>query len=161
MTTKLFALTFTILLLLSQPPLLLGQNVPEQQGWEAVQALSSGINLLIETKDGKRHKGRLNNASVTTLTLTRNNRTTNLNKDDIQKIYQLSGGSRATSTLLGTAIGAGVGAGAAAVALGATGGSDDTAAIVTKGILIGAVIGAVVGLVVGKGSRRVLIYESR
>jgi len=162
MTTKLFALTFTILLLLSQPSFLLGQNVPQQQDWTAVQNLSIGVKLLIETKDGKSLKGNLNNVSVTTLSLTRKNTTTNLNRDDIRKIYQLgSGGSRVKSALIGTAVGAGVGAGGAAIALGATGGSDDTTGVVTSGILIGAVIGAVVGLVVGKGSRRVLVYESR
>jgi hypothetical protein len=162
MTTKLFALSFTILLLFSQPSFLLGQNVLQQQDWTAVQNLSKGVKLLIETKDGKSLKGNLNNLSATILILTRNNTTTTLNRDDIRKIYQFSrGGSRVKSALIGTAIGAGVGAVGAGVALGATGGSDDTTAVVTSGILIAAAIGAVVGLVVGKGSRRELVYESR
>jgi hypothetical protein len=161
MTTKLFSLTFTVLLLLSQPSFLLGQAVNQQQDWAVVQALSPGVKLLIETKDGKRFKGKFNNASAAVLALTRNNRTENLNKDNIQKIYQSSGGSRATSTLIGTALGAGVGGGGAAILLGATGGSDDTTGIIGKGILVGAGIGAVLGLVAGKGSRRVLIYESK
>ena len=161
MTTKLFSLTFTILLLLSQPSFLLGQAVNQQQDWGAIQALSSGVKLLIETKDGKRFKGTLNNASAATLALSRNNRTENLNKDDIQKIYRLDSGSRAKSTLIGTAVGAGVGAGGAAILLAATGGSDDTTGILGNGILIGAGIGAIIGLVAGKGNRRVLIYESK
>jgi hypothetical protein len=161
MTTKLFSLAVTILLLLSQPLFLLGQAANQQEEWAAVQTLSSGVKLLIETKDGKRFKGTFNNASLATIALTRNNRTENLNKDDIQKIYQLGNGSRAKSTLLGTAIGAGVGAGGAAILLGATGGSDDTTGILGKGLLIGAGIGAIIGLAAGKGSRRVLIYESK
>jgi hypothetical protein len=162
MTTKLFALTFIVLLLLSQPPLLLGQDVAEQQqGWAAVQALTSGVKLQIETKDGKQIKGKLNNASETTLTLTRNGTTAKLNRDDIQKIYQLRGGSRATSTLIGTAAGAGVGTGASLALLAATGGSDDFNGILATGILIGAGIGAAVGLLAGKGNKRILIYESR
>lgn len=163
MTTKLFAVTFTIVLLFSQSSFLLGQNTSQQQDWTVVQNLSTGIKLLVETKDGKRIKGNLNNVSATTLTLSRNQTTANFNKDDIRKIYQFSsgGGSRAKSALIGTAVGAGVGAGGAAIALGSTGGSDDTTGILTTGILIGAGIGAVIGLVAGKGSKRVLIYESR
>jgi len=161
MTTKLFSLTLTILLLLSQPSFLLGQAVDQQRDWAAVQSLSTGVRLLIETKDGKRLKGKLSNASAATIALTRNNRTENLNKDDIQKIYELGGGSRAKSTAIGAALGAGVGGGGAAILLAATGGSDDTTGIIGKGVLIGAGVGAVMGLVVGKGSRRILIYESK
>jgi len=160
MTIKLFALTSAIFMLLSQPSFLLGQNVSEQQNWEAVQALSTGVKLLIETKDGKQLKGNLANASLTTLALIRNNKTNNLNKDDIRKIYQLSGGSRAKSALLGTAVGAGGGAGVALILLGSTGGSDDTNGILGTGAAIGAGIGAIVGLLLGKSSRRVLVYES-
>lgn len=122
MTTKLFALSFTIILLLSQPMLLLGKSVPQQQDWAAVQALSTRVKLLIETKDGKQFKGELSNASMTTLSITRNNRPISLNKDDIQRIYQLSSGSRAKSVIIGTAAGAGLGAGGAAIAVGS---SDD------------------------------------
>lgn len=117
--------------------------------------------MQVETKDGKRLKGKLTSASSTTLALTVNNKPIDLNKEDIQKIYQLSGGSRVTSALLGAAIGAGVGVGAALALLGATGGSDDTTGILGRGILIGAGIGTAVGAAIGKGSRRVLIYESK
>ena len=161
MTTKLLAFTFTILLGLSQPLLLLGQTVPVQNDWATVEALTPGVKLLVETKDGKKLKGKLGSVSVATLSLTGNNPAGSINKDDIQKIYRLSGGSRGKAALIGTAVGAGVGAGGAAIALGSTGGSDDTTGIVAKGVLIGAVIGAVLGLVVGKGSRRVLVYEAK
>jgi len=161
MTTKLFALTFTVILLFSQPLFLLGQDAAGQQDWTAVQTLSSGVKLLVETKDGKRLKGKLNNASSTILALTANNKTTDLERDDIQKIYQLRGGSRGTSALIGTAVGAGVGAVAALALLGATGGSDDTTGIIGRGTLIGAGIGTALGAAFGKGSRRVLIYESK
>lgn len=162
MSTKIFALTFTIISLLSQPLFLPGQDVAAgQQDWAAVQALSAGVKLQVEIKDGKRLKGKLNSVSPTALTLTANNKTTNLNRDDIQKIYQSRGGSRVTSALIGAAIGAGVGAGAALALLGATGGSDDTTGIIGRGTLIGAGIGTAVGVAIGKGSRRTLIYESK
>ncbi len=161
MTTKLYALTFAIFLLLSQPPLLMGQNVSQQQDWASVLALSPQTSLLIETKDGKKLKGTFNNASAATVALTVGKNTVDLNKDDIQKIYQLRGGSRAKSAIIGTAAGAGVGVGAAAILLGATGGSDGATGILAAGTLIGAGIGAVIGLAAGKGSRRILVYESK
>jgi hypothetical protein len=162
MTTKLFALTIAVFLLLSQPSLSLGQSASQQQDWTAIEALASGVKLLMETKNGKQLKGNFNNASNTTIVITRKNRTETINRDDIQKIYQLSsGGSRGKSTLIGAGVGAGVGAGGAAIALGATGGSDDFSGIMARGILIGAGIGAVIGLLAGNGSKRTLIYESR
>lgn len=162
MTTKLFALTIAVFLLLSQPSITLAQSASQQQEWTAVEALASRVKLSIETKNGKQLKGNFNNASSTTLSLSRKNKTETINRDDIRKIYQLtSGGSRGKSTAIGAGVGAGVGAGGAAIALGATGGSDDTSGIVISGMLIGAGIGAVIGLLAGNGSKRTLIYESK
>jgi hypothetical protein len=161
MTTKLFALTFTVFLFFAQPSLLLGQSVSQTQDWAAVEALAPGVKLLVETKDGKQVKGKLKNVSAGALALDRKNRTENFNKDEIKIIYRLSNGSRAKSLLIGTAAGVGVGAGAALIALGATGGSDDGTGIVAAGTLIGGGVGALLGLVAGKGSRRTLIYEAR
>jgi hypothetical protein len=161
MTIKLFSLFFIVLLLLTQPPLLLAQNVPQQQNWATIQALSPGVKLLIETNDKKRFEGKLRSATETTLTLDRSSGAANLNKTDIQRIYRLGGGSRVKTAVIGTAVGAGVGAGASLVLLGATGGSDDFNGILGTGILIGAGIGAALGAALGKSRRRELIYESK
>jgi hypothetical protein len=163
MTIKLFALTLSVILLLSQPSFLLAQVASPPQDWASVEALAAGVNLQIETKDGKRLKGKLSSVSPTALELvTRNNGTTSVNKDVIRKIYQVSrSGSRAKSAAIGAAVGAGFGAGLSLVALIATGGSDDSGGILAKGILLGAGIGGGIGLAAGKGSRRVLVYESR
>lgn len=162
MTTKLFALTFIVFLFLSQSSVALGQDASRNQDWTAVETLAAGVKLLVETKTGRQFKGNFDNASSTTLSLLRKNKTETINRDDIRKIYQLtSGGSRGKSTAIGAAVGAGVGAGGAAIALGSTGGSDDTSGVVVSGVLIGAGIGAVIGLLAGSGSKRTLIYESR
>ncbi len=161
MTTKLFSLTMIFLVLLTQPLFVAAQNVSAQSDWAAVQNLSAGARLQIETKDGKRQKGTLDVVSATAVTLRGNGRNTSVSKDDVQKIYQLRGGSRVTTGLIGAAVGAGGGAGAAAALLGATGGSDDTTGILGKGILIGLGIGAAIGVAVGKNGRRTLVYESK
>lgn len=162
MMTKLFALSLSVFLLFSQPASLAGQSVAgPQSDWQAVQSLPSGTDVLIETKVGRRLKGKLSAAAETTLTLVRQNKTDELNRDEIKKIYRLRGGSRAKSALIGTAVGAGAGAGVSLIALGSSGGSDDTNGIVGKGVLIGAGIGLVVGLLTGKSRQRVLVYESK
>ena len=162
MTTKLFALIFTIVLLLIQPSFLLGQRVSEQPGWETVQALSAGTKLSVETKDGKIKKGKLDNVSSTVITLTaKGGKTVSFNRDEIRKIYRLEKGLKAKSTLIGTGIGAGVGAGAALILLASTGGSDDFSGIVATGLLIGAGVGAALGSIAGLGSRKFPVYESK
>lgn len=163
MTAKLFTLTLSVLLLLSQPSFLMAQNASSPQDWATVEALPAGSSLQIETKNGKRLKGKLSSASASALALgTRGNGTTSLNKDDIRKIYQVrASGSRGKTAAIGTAVGAGLGAGLALAALAATGGSDDFGGILAKGVLIGAGIGAGIGLAVGKGNRRTLVYESK
>lgn len=160
MNSKLFAITIALLLLVAQPLSLLAQNSAPQTGWAAVQAVPSGTKLQIVTKDGKRITGKLSAATDAAITLSVNNAAANINRDDVQSIYRLSGLARAASTAIGAAAGAGAGAGIAAGALAATNGSDGATGILATGVLIGAAVGAGLGAAFGK-SRRVLIYESK
>jgi hypothetical protein len=161
MTTKLIALTFTFVILLTQPHVLLAQEAQGLQDWGAVSSVPSGAKIVVETKNGERTEGRLNSTSDTTTTLIRNNQTVVLSRDQVQRIYRLEGGSRVKSTFIGTGVGAGAGAGTAAAVLGATGGSDETSAFVAILTAVGAGVGAAIGAAAGKGRRRTLIFESR
>lgn len=161
MSTKLFSLSFIVVTLLSQPAILLAQDASEQRGWATIRAVTAGDKLLIETRNGERTEGRLSNTSDTAITLTRDNKTINLSRDQVLRIYRLSGRSRVKPTLIGTGVGAGIGAGAAAAVLGATGGSDETTAFVALITVVGAGVGAAIGALAGKGRRRTLIYESQ
>lgn len=159
--TKAFSFAFALALLLTQPPMLLAQEATNQQGWAAVEALSAGDKLRVETKSGEHMEGKYMELSDSALTLSRKGRTLGLNRTDIRRIYRLGGGSRLKSALIGTGVGAGAGVGVALAALGATGGSDETPAFIAIVSLLGAGIGAVAGAAAGKGAKRTLIYESR
>lgn len=159
--TKAFSLAFALALLLTQPPMVLAQEATNRQSWAAVEALSAGDKLRVETKSGEHIEGKFTEISDSVLTLGRKGRTLGLNRTDIRRIYRLGGGSRLRSALIGTGVGAGVGVGVAAAALGATGGSDETGAFIAMISLLGAGIGAAAGAAAGKGTKRTLIYESR
>jgi|SRR5262245_30712687 len=128
-----------------------------QDNWEAVKSIPVGDEITVETRDGKRFKGRMSNITGTTLTFSLKNRQVSLDQPEIKKIYrQVTGGSRAKNSLLGTAIGTGIGAGIAAFIMANYGDVDGDFFAIT--MAFGAGIGAGVG-VFFKGSKKVLIYE--
>ena len=186
MTKKLLAVSCASLLLLIQPQQLLAQdaivtddpashehnaakteatvarNTIVQDNWEALKTVPVGDEVYVETRNGKRSKGRLRSVTDTTLTLSGNNQPVSFDQPTIKKIYRIvNGGSRAKNTLVGTAIGTGIGVGIVAILLASTGGSDSTGEIVAIGMLVGAGLGAGVGVLSGKGNKKVLIYESK
>jgi len=161
MTTQFFAFGFAAVLLLTQPPVLLAQDAPGQQDWAAVQAVPSGAELVVETKAGKRVKGKLSNVSDLTLTLVRKNNPVDLDRTDVQRIYRRSDGARTKSALIGAGVGAGLGVGLAFAALHATGGSDEAGDLILQWGSLAAGIGAAVGAVAGSGHKRVLIYDAK
>ncbi|MCI0663580.1 MAG: hypothetical protein L0220_21160 [Acidobacteria bacterium] len=182
MTKKMIAVSCASFLLLIQPQVLLAQdgiaqdnpaaierNVANSKGlspqdavaqdnWEAVRSIPAGDEITVETRDGKRMKGRMSGISGTTLTFSSKNRPVSLDQPEIKKIYrQVTGGSRAKNSLLGTAIGAGIGAGIGLFFVAAYGEGVDADAFATL-MGFGAGIGAGVG-VLFKGSKKLLIYE--
>ncbi|MCI0663579.1 MAG: hypothetical protein L0220_21155 [Acidobacteria bacterium] len=186
MTKKLIAMIYVSLLLLIQPQLLLAQDAiaPEvpatlegntankedisalneitQDRWEAVKSVPVGDEITVETRDGKKAKGRLASVTDTTLTLSGKQQPVSFDQPAIRKVHRkVIGGSRAKNTLIGTAIGTGVGGGVAAVLLAATGGSDSTGEILAVGMLVGAGVGSGIGALIGKGEQKVLIYEAK
>lgn|GEM_PF-2859979 len=182
MTKKLIAVFCASLLLLIQPQLLLAQDAiaPEnpatsgktapdavikdgrQDDWEAVKRVPVGDEIIVETRDGKKTKGRLASITDTTMTISGQPQPLSFDQPSIKKVFRkVIGGSRGKNTLIGTAIGTGVGGGIAAILLASTGGSDATGEILGIGMLIGAGIGSGLGALTGKGEKKVLIYEAK
>jgi hypothetical protein len=140
------------------------QGATSAREWAAVKAVPSGEKLRVRMKDGKTLEGRLRNISDAMLEMDRKNKTIDLNRDSIAKVYRLvkqsTGKSIAKSTAIGAGIGFGIGAG-----VGIWGGTYEdleTAGLVailgTGGAAIGAGIGAIVGAL-GSKQRQVLVYE--
>jgi hypothetical protein len=150
-------LSLVLVTLLAQVPVTLAQE-PATREWSAVQALSSGDELVIETRNGETVKGRLNSVSDAQLSLSHKNNNTNIDRNNIRRIYRLGGTSRGKSALIGAGIGGGVGT-AAGVAVYSQG--DFIGAVIPLFGAIGAGIGAAIGAAFGGKRERVLIYEAR
>ncbi len=150
-------------LLMSVTPAL-AQQPAVSSDWSTVQSLAPGEKMSIETKDGKKMKGRLRSVSDTMVTLDRGSKTSDLTRDSIARVYRMAGSagkSVGKAAAIGAAIGGGVGVGLGI----ASGGYEDLSrgeiAAIAGGVLgvIGAGIGAVVGGL-GSKEKKVLIYQS-
>lgn len=160
--TLVFLLIVSTLLVSVTPAL--AQQAGVSSDWATVQAMAPGEKVSIETKDGKKMKGRLRSVSDTMVTLDRGSKTSDLSRDSISRVYRMVG-SAGKSVGKAAAIGAAIGGGAG-VGLGiASGGYEDLSKGEIAGILglVGAGIGAGIGAIVGGlGSKetKVLVYQS-
>lgn len=116
-----------------------------------------GKNLQIDTKEGKRIKGRLDRISDAELQLTAKGRSIQCSFGNIQRIYVLHGRSVGRNMLLGGAVGAGGGA-----VLGTATGGDDKwlgrGAMAAGFAMVGGLIGSIVGVVSGLHQKKELVY---
>src|SRR5690349_5156704 len=88
-----------------------GQTGDANRQWATVQSTSTGSKLSLRLKDGKKLEGKLLNISDTGLTLDRDNKSTDITRDSIAKVYRVEQKSRGKSVTKGALIGAGIGFG--------------------------------------------------
>lgn len=165
MTIKALAIAVVLLtFLVNSTATMAQQGVNSVRDWEAVKAVPAGEKLNIRLKDGKNVEGKLSGISNDTLTLEREKKNIDLNREAIAKVYRLvkrsAGKAIARSMAIGAGVGFGIGAG-----VGIWGGSYEdleTAGLVailgSAGAAIGGGVGAIVGAL-GSKQRRVLVYE--
>lgn len=130
--------------------------------WIAI-APAKGKSILVVRNDGKSHSGKLEQVSGDTLTVTNQQQSILIRRDDIRHVYSQTGRSRKRGALWGLAIGAGGGA-----VIGAASTHSCTNCIISisrgEGAAIGAAAGAAVGTLVGTlvgGKRKqVLLYDN-
>jgi hypothetical protein len=110
-------------------------------------------------KSGETLKGKLVDVSETTLTLVQNEKTVNLDRNLIFRVYGPGKRSVARNALVGAAIGGGIGFGLGTWAYS----QGDFAGSTIPGVgLFGAGLGAGIGAALGlRRSRPVIIYEAR
>jgi len=156
---------FSLIALLSLPQVSLAQTTTEQnREWSIFTTLQPKEKLVAELKDGKTVEGMLNSVSETTLSLSNNGKTTEINRENVARAYRVTGAPVKKPVMIGLAVGAAFGA-AAGVAAGSCSPNDivcfkrsETIPIVTA---FSAGVGALVGLIIGKTKhKRVLIYEA-
>ena len=133
--------------------------------WSRLNGLTAGSKLSVKLKSGKTVQGKLSNISDSSLTLTVKNAPTEIKREDVLTIHEVSKKSAGKSTLIGLGVGAGAGAviGLAADASSDSGGFEKIDNVAAGGItVIGAATGALVGWLAGRGGgKKVLIYEAK
>ena len=128
--------------------------------WSAVQQIGTDEKIVVKKRDGKELKGRMIEASETTLRIDRDGKPIEVARADVRQVHVISGKAEKGKWAL---IGAGIG-GAAGTGIGATkyrSDRDDYGIYIYMGALIGVGAGAVGGLLFGQSKRdRKLVYST-
>ena len=151
MKGKTLPLLLAVGLVLSQTSWVLAQTT-SANSWTAVQQIGTNEKLVVKRKDGKEFKGRMIEASDTTLRIDRDGKPFEIARADVRRVEVSEGkAQKGKWALIGAGAGAATGAGIGSIPYAAD--RDDSAIYVTGGLLLGAGIGAVSGLLFGQTRR--------
>ena len=160
MKRKTMPVILVLLLVFSYSPLAFAQTASSND-WAVVQRLNTNERLIVRQKDGKQIKGRMIEATDTTLTIDRDGKPLSIARADVRQVYVIEGkAQKGKWALIGAGVGAGAGAGIGAVKYSPD--SDDSELWIPVGLMFGTGIGAVSGLLFGQSTRkRVMVYDAR
>ena len=152
MKHKTLPLFLVLLLLSTHVPLAFSQS-PSLSSWASVQQIKTNERLFVRQKNGKEIKGRMIEASDTTLTIDRDGKPFNIARGDVRQVYTVSGtAQKGKWALIGAGIGAGTGTAIGYAKYSPD--SDDSSIYIPIGLIIGAGSGALGGLLFGATTRR-------
>jgi len=159
MKSKTLPLLLVLLLLSTHAPLAFSQS-PSLSAWASVQQIKTNERLFVRQQNGKEIKGRMIEASDTTLTIDRDGKPFSIARGDVRQVYVVSGtAQKGKWALIGAGIGAGTGAGIGYAKYSPN--SDDSEIYIPIGLLIGAGSGALGGMLFGQSTRkRELVYAA-
>lgn len=151
---------FLVLLFLSTNAPLAFSQTPSLSDWASVQQIKTNERVFVRQKNGKEIKGRMIEATDTTLTIDRDGKPFGIARGDVRQVYVVSGAAQKGKwALIGAGIGAGAGAGIGAIKYSPN--IDDSELFVPVGLLIGAGTGALGGMLFGQSTRkRDLVYAA-
>jgi len=157
MKRKTLPLLLVFLLLSIHTPLAFSQSASLSE-WASVQRIKTDERLLVRQRNGKEIKGRMIEASDTTLTIDHDGKPLSIARGDIRQIYVVSGtAQKGKWALIGAGIGAGTGTAIGYAKYSPN--SDDSEIYIHMGLLIGAGSGALGGMLFGQTTRkRELVY---
>jgi len=159
MKRKTLPLLIVVFLLSGQSSWAIAQSA-SSNNWSAVQQIATDEKIVVKKKDGKEAKGRMIEASETTLRIDRDGKPVEIARGDVRHVHVIAGKAEKGKWAL---IGAGIG-GAAGTGIGAgkyRSDRDDYAIYIYMGALIGVGAGAVGGLLFGQSRReRKLVYST-
>lgn len=162
------SLCFALVALLAIQCMTMARQVTDSDpAWAALRKVAPGEKLVVKLKDGKKIEGRLRAATDVGLTLDRGQKTADVDRRAVAKVYQMVPKSLAKSVDKSAAIGAGTGM-AVGAGLGLASGDVEeySPAMVVIGLalvfgFLGYGIGAIVGVFSGSRQQRLLIYEAK
>jgi hypothetical protein len=157
MKRKTLPLFLVFLLFSSHAPLAFAQSA-SLSDWRSVQQIKTNERLFVKQKNGKEIKGRMIEASNTSLTIDRDGKPLSIARGDVRQVYVVQGtAQKGKWALIGAGIGAGAGAGIGYAKYSPN--SDDSEIYIPIGLLIGAGSGAIGGMLFGQSTRkRDLVY---
>ncbi len=158
MNRKTLPLLLVVFLLSSQTSWVMAQT-GSFNNWTRVQQLGVDERIVVKRKDGKELKGRMIEASETTLTIDRDGKPLGIPRSDVRQVQLITGkAEKGKWALIGAGIGGAAGTGIGAVKYSPD--SDDSEVYIAMGLMIGVGAGAVSGLLFGRSKReRVLVYS--
>jgi len=157
--SKTLPLLLVILLVSGQTSWAVAQSGP-LNNWTGVQRIGTDEKVIVKQKDGKEVKGRMIEASETTLTIDRDGKPFGIPRGDVQKVHVSEGkAQKGKWALIGAGVGAAAGSGIGAIKYSPD--SDDSGIYIGIGMLIGIGAGAASGVLFGQSRRkRELIYAA-
>ena len=159
MKRRTLPLLLIVLLVSSQTSWVAAQQTSTANNWSAVQQLGTDEKVVVKRKDGKEFKGRMIEATETTLRIDRNGKPFEIARADVRRVEVVERKANKGKWAL---IGAGAGAATGAIIGGAQAAStlDDGAIYIGAGMLLGTGIGAASGLIFGQSRRkRTTVYS--
>lgn len=159
MKRKTLPLLLAVFLVSGQTSWAVAQQAASSNSWSAVQQIGTNENLVVKRKDGTEFKGRMIDASETTLTIDRKGKPFGIPREEVRRVDLITGkAEKAKWALIGAGLGAGAGAGIGAIKYSPN--VDDSELFIPLGLMLGAGAGAVTGMLLGRGKRdRVLVYS--
>lgn len=160
MKHKTLPLLLVVFLLSGQTSWAMAQQSGPANNWTSVQQIGTDERIVVKRKDGKEFKGRMIEASETTLTIDRDGKPFAIARDDVRRVYVITGkAEKGKWALMGAGIGGAAGSGIGAVKYSPN--VDDSEIYVGIGLLLGVGAGAVSGMLFGRGKRnRELVYST-
>lgn len=158
MKRKTLPLLLVVFLLSSQSSWVVAQQSGPANNWTSVQQIGTDERLVVKRKDGKEFKGRMIEASETTLTIDRDGKPFAIARGDVRQVHVITGkAEKGKWALIGAGLGGAAGSGIGAIKYSPN--VDDSELFIGVGLLLGVGAGAVSGMFFGRGKRkRELVY---
>lgn len=160
MKRKTLPLLLVVFLVSGQTSWAVAQQSGPLNNWAGVQRIGTDERIVVKRKDGKQFKGRMIEASETTLRIDRDGKPFEIPRADVRQVEVITGkAAKGKWALIGAGVGAAAGGGIGAIKY--SDAVDDSEVYIAVGMLFGIGAGAATGVLFGRSKRqRELVYSA-